>query len=295
MVSSTLHESLGLIARMPVLWIPGLYTGLLIAAGILAEYYAGTFLAGRLWIIGFVLLPLFVGGMLSAVKENTGDVRVFLRNGVRFYFRILLPGLVILFAGILTFALLTIPLLILGLPSASGLLIGLVAGVTVPFVFVTYFFDVVAVFEESPVFETVTAERGVCPHPFFPGIPVLHCQYRHCCGYCYRSCGSVDRSSVRTTPASHHDERHRDPTAHPGTIYRSLRDLGHLGDCRDSASRHDCSVHHPRDLQSLSVQEHSHDLPGHSGCSSAGRIRQQGPLVQILDTIFPRGPPRSTT
>ena len=155
MVSSTLHESLGLIARMPVLWIPGLYTGLLIAAGILAEYYAGTFFAGRLWIIGFVLLPLFVGGMLSAVKENTGDIRVFLRNGVRFYFRILLPGLVILFAGILTFALLTIPLLILGLPSASGLLIGLVAGVAVPFAFVTYFFDVIAVFEESPVFETV--------------------------------------------------------------------------------------------------------------------------------------------
>jgi len=155
MVSSTLHEALGLMVRMPVLWIPGLYTGLLLATGILAEFYAGTFFAGRLWIIGLVLLPLFIGGMLSAIKEKTGDIHVFFRGGVRSYFRILLPGLVILFAGVLTFALLMIPLLILGLPSASGLLIGLVAGVAVPFVFVTYFFDVVAVFEESPVFETI--------------------------------------------------------------------------------------------------------------------------------------------
>jgi hypothetical protein len=74
---------------------------------------------------------------------------------LQYYFRILLPGLVILFAGILTLALLMIPLLLLGLSSTSTLLIGLVAGVAVPFVFVTYFFDVVAVFEESPVFETV--------------------------------------------------------------------------------------------------------------------------------------------
>jgi hypothetical protein len=155
MASSTLQEALGQMARVPVLWIPGLYTGLLIATGILTEYYAGTFFAGRLWIIGLVLLPLFVAGMLSAIKENTGDIRAFLRGGVRYYFRILLPGLVILFAGILTLALLMIPLLLLGLSSTSALLIGLVAGVAVPFVFVTYFFDVVAVFEESPVFETV--------------------------------------------------------------------------------------------------------------------------------------------
>ncbi len=155
MVTSTLQEALRLMARMPVLWIPGLYTGLLIATGILTEFYAGTFFAGRLWIIGLVLLPLFIAGMLSAIKENAGDIHTFLHSGLRYYFRILLPGLVILFAGILTLALLMLPLLLLGLPSEIGLLIGLVAGVAAPFVFVTYFFDVVAVFEGSPVFETV--------------------------------------------------------------------------------------------------------------------------------------------
>jgi hypothetical protein len=156
MVIASLREAFGLITRHPVLWLPGLLLALVGAADLNIEYYGGSFLAGKLWILEIIILPFFVAGLLAAVKNNDMTFRSFVTNGLNNYFRVLLPGIVILFAALITAVLLIIPLSLIGTPgSAMGLYAGILLGVAVPFVFLTYFYDAVAVFDTEKVFESI--------------------------------------------------------------------------------------------------------------------------------------------
>ncbi len=157
MVIASLREAFGLIIRHPVLWLPGIVIAAAAAADLNIEYYyGGSFLAGKLWILEIILLPFFVAGLLAAVKSNDMTARGFFTNGAHNYFRVLLPGIVILFAALITAILLILPLSLVGTPgSAIGLYAGIFAGVAVPFIFLMYFFDAVAVFENQKVFESI--------------------------------------------------------------------------------------------------------------------------------------------
>ena len=156
MVLASLREAVGLITRHPVLWLPGIVLALAGAADLNIEYYGGNFLAGKLWVLEIIILPFFVAGLLAAVKNNDMTFRGFVRNGFSNYFRVLLPGIVILCAALITAVLLILPLSLIGTPgSAVGLYAGIVAGIAVPFIFLMYFFDAVAVFEHEKVFESI--------------------------------------------------------------------------------------------------------------------------------------------
>jgi hypothetical protein len=156
MVLASLREALGLITRHPVLWLPGLLLALVGAADLNIEYYGESFLAGKLWVLEIIILPFFVAGLLAAVRNNDMTFRSFVTNGLNNYFRVLLPGIVILFAALITAVLLIIPLSLIGTPgSAMGLYAGILLGVAVPFIFLMYFYDAVAVFENEKVFESI--------------------------------------------------------------------------------------------------------------------------------------------
>ena len=156
MVLASLREALALITRHPVLWLPGLLLALVGAADLNIEYYGGSFLAGKLWILEIIILPFFVAGLLAAVKNNDMTFHGFVTSGLNNYFRVLLPGIVILFAALITAVLLIIPLSLIGTPgSAMGLYAGILLGVAVPFIFLMYFYDAVAVFESEKVFESI--------------------------------------------------------------------------------------------------------------------------------------------
>ncbi len=156
MVIASFKEALGLVTRHPVLWLPGIVLALASAADLNIEYYGGSFLAGKLWILEIVILPFFVAGLLAAVKTRDMTFRGFVTAGLKNYFRVLLPGIVILFAALITAVLLIIPLSLVGTPgSALGLYAGILMGVAVPFIFMMYFYDAVAVFENEKVFESI--------------------------------------------------------------------------------------------------------------------------------------------
>jgi hypothetical protein len=156
MVLASLKEALGLVTRHPVLWLPGIVLALASAADLNIEYYGGSFLAGKLWILEIVIMPFFVAGLLAAVKGRDMTFRGFVTAGLKNYFRVLLPGVVILFAALITAVLLIIPLSLVGTPgSALGLYAGILMGVAVPFIFMMYFYDAVAVFENEKVFESI--------------------------------------------------------------------------------------------------------------------------------------------
>ncbi|MCX6700925.1 MAG: hypothetical protein NTV68_13580 [Methanomicrobiales archaeon] len=156
MVLASLKEAFSLITRHPVLWLPGILLALIGAADVNIEYYGGSFLTGKLWILEIIILPFFVAGLLAAIKNNDMTFRGFLTSGLKNYFRVLLPGIVIMFAALITAVLLIVPLSLIGTPgSAMGLYAGILMGIAVPFVFLMYFYDAVAVFESEKVFESI--------------------------------------------------------------------------------------------------------------------------------------------
>ncbi len=127
MTFKSLSGAAGLLRRHPVLWSVGIVMGVLAVIDLVIPLYGGTFYAEPL---------------------------ALLQSGKTYYFRILLPALLIFFAVILTAFLLAIPLTLLGAGAASGTM-PLLLGVLVSIVFFTFFYDTVAVFEETNVFESI--------------------------------------------------------------------------------------------------------------------------------------------
>ncbi|MDD1718982.1 MAG: hypothetical protein LUQ25_02880 [Methanoregulaceae archaeon] len=151
-MAGSLIDALGLIRKYPMLCVPGIIfavlCGLVIAAGDLM--FGWKFL-----IVLLVIEPFFAAGFLGMTKNPGDGIAGFFREGRRYYFRVLLPGLIIGFAIALTILLLALPVSLLGPGALGGILTGAFLGVTVPFVFFTWFYDAAAVFEDRRVFDSI--------------------------------------------------------------------------------------------------------------------------------------------
>ncbi|MCJ7742671.1 MAG: hypothetical protein MUO95_08340 [Methanoregula sp.] len=150
-----LKEAIILLKRMPSLWIPGIVGGILAAALWVTLNLSGTFFAGRLLLISGLVLILFTTGMLVIIRNNEGDLRTMLAGGIRYYFRVLLPQLIIIFGVIIIVLLANITVGLVGVTSDSSMVTALAIGFMIPTVLLTFFFDTAAVFEERKVFESI--------------------------------------------------------------------------------------------------------------------------------------------
>ena len=150
-----LKEAIILLKRMPSLWIPGIVGGILAAALWVTLNLSGTFFAGRLLLISGLVLILFTTGMLVIIRNNEGDLRTMLAGGIRYYFRVLLPQLLIIFGFIIIVLLANITIGLVGVTSDSSMVTALAIGFMIPTVLLTFFFDTAAVFEERKVFESI--------------------------------------------------------------------------------------------------------------------------------------------
>jgi len=162
MALPALKEALGLLKKLPVLWIPGLVAGLLGAGLWILLFTSGTFFASRLIIIFSLVILLFIAGMLGIIKKGEGGFGVLVREGVRYYFRVLLPQIVIVFAVTLAvlFLMMVATLAIGGAPDISILsLISLV--IIIPALFFTVFYDTAAVFEDLKVLDSIRRSINV--------------------------------------------------------------------------------------------------------------------------------------
>ncbi len=143
-----------LLRRYPVLWSVGLVMGALAVLDLIVPVYGGAFYTEPLALLQALVMPFLAGGVYGTVRAETFSAGEFLRSGKAYYFRILLPALVLLFGVILTVFLLAIPLAFLGAGAAAGMT-PLLFGVLVSIAFFTFFYDTVAVFEETNVFESI--------------------------------------------------------------------------------------------------------------------------------------------
>jgi hypothetical protein len=155
MAITELKEAILLLKRMPSLWIPGIVGGILVAALWVTLNLSGTFFAGRLLVIFGLVLLLFTTGMLVIIRNNEGDLRTMLAGGIRYYFRVLLPQLIIIFGVMLIFTLVMVTFTLIGASSDISMVTALTFGFMIPIVLLTFFYDTAAVFEEKKVFESI--------------------------------------------------------------------------------------------------------------------------------------------
>jgi len=153
MVVHSLRHGLALLFKNPLLWLPGLLTGGLGALDILLQYSLGAFLVMRLWFIEALLIPFLLAGAYAQIRSGDRGVRKYLDGGVKYYFRILLPSIMIAFAVLATVILVILPLTIVG--AVGTVLPFVVMGCTIPIIFFTFFFDTAAVFEDRGVFDCI--------------------------------------------------------------------------------------------------------------------------------------------
>ncbi|MCX6689447.1 MAG: hypothetical protein NTZ39_07145 [Methanoregula sp.] len=149
-------EALGLLRKLPVLWIPGVVAGLLTACLWIILDIDGTFFASRLLIVFGLVSLLFIAGMLAIIKKGEGGIRALVSEGIRYYFRVLLPLVVIIFAVtmIILVFMMAATLAIGGTPDISILTV-ISLCIMIPAILLTLFFDTAAVFEDCRVFASI--------------------------------------------------------------------------------------------------------------------------------------------
>ncbi len=155
MVLQSLREAFRLLRSLPALWLTGIATGLLGASDILLTVWGEPFFSERVWILQIILLPFFVSGSYGVIRADDGRLSTYIREGFAHYFNVLLPGVLIFLAVLLTIFVVLIPLTLVGIPGDIGLLTLISAGVIVPMLFFTFFYDTAAVFQEKKVFESL--------------------------------------------------------------------------------------------------------------------------------------------
>lgn len=151
MVLKSLKDAIGLL-RHPVVWTIGIVTGGVLFSIAAATISGGIFYTEPLVLLLSLAVPFLVGGIYGTVKDEEFSASAFVQSGKTYYFKILLPGLLVFFASILTVILLTIPLTFLGIGAGVS---PLLFGVLVSIVFFTFFYDTAAVFEGTNVFESI--------------------------------------------------------------------------------------------------------------------------------------------
>lgn len=155
MLSNSLKTAAGLMISVPLLWVPGIVAGLAGAADLLIMYYMGLFIAERLLVLELVILPFFLAGMMYLIRTGEKDGRTFIKGATGYYFRVLLPSILIGAVIMLTIGILTLTLTIIGSGFANEML-GLISiGTIVPVVFFTFFYDTSAIFEDTRMFESI--------------------------------------------------------------------------------------------------------------------------------------------
>jgi hypothetical protein len=155
MVFAELKEALGLLRQIPVLWVPGLVAGLLAAVLWLTFNAQGSFFASRLVLIFSLIAVFFLAGSYAVIRNGSGSIRELFIGGIQYFFRVLLPLLVIIFCMLILVALVTITLSFGGVPANPEFMAIFSIFIFVPVAFLTVFFDTAAVLEDRRIFDAI--------------------------------------------------------------------------------------------------------------------------------------------
>jgi len=154
MIREAFFETFGLLKTLPLLWLGGLIIAAISAGDILVGGMASATMGG-IQILSFLLFPFIIAGSYGIIREKKGDLATFIRYATGYYFRVLLPLILIVFAAIVTIFLLLIPMAIMGGDLNPDMIFFIAMGVTIPFMLFTFFYDCFAVFKDEKIFDSI--------------------------------------------------------------------------------------------------------------------------------------------
>ena len=115
----------------PMVWMAGVYFGLIILVAFVVSSHLGVFIGMRVGSLLFLLFPFAIGGVLGMLRYDDYSSILFLMQAKKHYFRIVLPACICFLVIGITMSLLIIPLsLIVG--STDQIAIFGLCGVSVP-------------------------------------------------------------------------------------------------------------------------------------------------------------------
>ena len=155
MVLTELKEAFGLLRSIPVLWVPGLISGVLAAVLWLIFNTQGSFFAMRLILIFSLIAVFFLAGSYAVIRKGKGSIRELFTGGIQYFFRVLMPLLVIIFCTIILVTLVMITLSFAGVPANPEFMGVFTILILIPVAFLTIFFDTAAVFEDLRIFDSI--------------------------------------------------------------------------------------------------------------------------------------------
>ena len=150
-----LFEALRDSVRYPAIWLAGAGYAGFDALQLVLSLQGETFFSVRLMVIEYLLLPFLLAGAYGVLREQKSSIKLLAREGVRNYFRVLLPGLVLGFGATLLLFLLVTPLSLFGLGLSTDLVAGVALAVLIPIVFFSALYDTAACFENLGVFASL--------------------------------------------------------------------------------------------------------------------------------------------
>ena len=150
-----LVEALRDSVRYPAIWIAGLGYAALDVSQFMLSLQGETFFSTRLLVLEYLALPFLLSGAYGVLREADSSPRLFLGEGVRNYFRVLLPGLVVGLGAVLLVLALTALLSIAGGGFSADLAAVAAIVIMIPVAFFLSLYDTAACFEGLGVFASL--------------------------------------------------------------------------------------------------------------------------------------------
>ena len=116
---------------------------------------------------GALILPFFIAAGLGVIREGDGSLRSYVSQGVRHYFRVLLPGVFVAILALVSgFLVMTVLSMAGGGADPAYAAYGFL-WVAVPLAFFFFWYDTAAVFEDMKLFSSLSrSAQVVLARPF---------------------------------------------------------------------------------------------------------------------------------
>ena len=170
MIQTALRNTFSKLIHTPLLWISGVYAGLIMTSVIWLEFSDGMFLAGKIAMLSLIAAPFLVGMMNFNLQTGEKSLREILSAGLKNYFPIVLPCITLAGMMFILMLLLSIPLSIMGFGGDPYTLTGLTIGIVIPALIFSLYIDNVAVCEKRNIFGTLKRSLELVSMNFFGAI-----------------------------------------------------------------------------------------------------------------------------
>lgn len=170
MIQNAFKKTLSTLLHTPVIWIPGLFAGVILSSVIWLEFTENMFLAGKILMLSSIAFPFLVGMINYRLQNEDSSYRDLLTAALKNYFPIVLPCIILAGMMFLLVLLMSIPLSIMGFGEDPYTLTGLILGISIPVTIFSLYIDNVAVCEKRKILETLKRSMELVSMNFFGAI-----------------------------------------------------------------------------------------------------------------------------